>query len=212
MLNRYKYLIFDLDGTLLDTDLYVASNYAHLYEKYRPGYMPRLSELIYFSGPTLDEVFAREFPNVDQNELYAEFADFSDRYSNLYATLYEGEKDCLDALRQKGYKMSVCTSKREHAVISNLGHFGLLKYFDHLVGYDSVKAHKPDPEGIKKCLVLYGASARETLYIGDSETDLVAGLNAGVDVALVTWGLKRLPAEPKPTYCFDSFRRIKESL
>lgn len=109
MQNKYKYLIFDLDGTLLDTDLYVVSNYAHLFLKYKPHEMKRLADMIYYSGPTLDEIFEREFPNVPKEKLFEDFVEYSLKYSNSLSTMYNGERECLDELLRLGYKMSVCT-------------------------------------------------------------------------------------------------------
>lgn len=192
MQNKYKYLIFDLDGTLLDTDLYVVSNYAHLFLKYKPHEMKRLADMIYYSGPTLDEVFEREFPNVSKEKLFEDFVEYSLKYSNSLSTMYNGERECLDELLRLGYKMSVCTSKRVDAVLNNFKHFDMNKYFDYIIGFDSVTKHKPDPECILNCIEKYGCETDEVLYIGDSYSDIIASHRAHVDCMLVNWGLRKL--------------------
>lgn len=212
MLNKYKYLIFDLDGTLLDTDLYVVSNYAHLFLKYKPNQIKRLTDLIYFSGPTLDEVFEKEFPDIPKEVLLRDFVDYSHKYANALSTLYDGEKECLDEFVKNNYKMSVCTSKRVDAVINNFDYFDLTKYFDYIIGFDSVSKHKPDPECILNCLEKYKCSKDEVLYIGDSYSDIIASHNAGVDSMLVNWGLKKTDLNCNPTYIVNSYDEMRKLL
>lgn len=212
MQNKYKYLIFDLDGTLLDTDLYVVSNYAHLFLKYKPHEMKRLDDMIYYSGPTLDEIFEREFPNISKEKLFEDFVEYSLKYSNSLSTMYNGERECLDELLRLGYKMSVCTSKRVDAVLNNFKHFDMNKYFDYIIGFDSVTKHKPDPECILNCIEKYGCETDEVLYIGDSYSDIIASHRAHVDCMLVNWGLKKIDLECKPTYIVESYDEIRKML
>lgn len=212
MPKRYKQLIFDLDGTILDTDLYVVMNYAHMFRLFRPDYIPRLAEMVYFSGPPLEEVFAEYFPGIPPERLLTEFRLYSEQNSNLYITEYEGERECLDYLQSQGYILSLCTSKRREATVANLTHFDLLRYFDHLVTVDDVRKPKPDPEGLLKCVRLAKTRPEEVLYIGDSDTDLLAGHNAGIATAYVSWGLKTRRTELEPRYVFSSFASLKEAL
>lgn len=210
--SHYKYVIFDLDGTLIDTDLYVVSNYAHMYRKYKPGNMNRLANMIYFSGPPLEEVFSKEFPDVPKEELFREFTEYSKEHANEYATLYDDERECLDEMIKEGYILSVCTSKRMMAVKDNFNYFGLMKYFTHIISNDDVSKQKPDPEGINECITRLGASKDEVLYIGDSDVDILAGNAANVDVGIVTWGLKTLCYTERAKYKLASYKEIQELL
>lgn len=209
---QYKYIIFDLDGTLIDTDLYVVSNYAHLYRKYKPNHMNRLANMIYFSGPPLEEVFAKEFPDVPKEELFKAFTEYSQLHANEYSTLYEHERECLDELIKEGYILSVCTSKRKMAVLNNFNYFDILKYFTHIISYDDVFMQKPDPEGIYECMSRLGATKDEVLYIGDSDVDILAGNAAGIDVGIVTWGLKTLCYTEKAEYKFANYKEVEKLL
>ena len=126
--------------------------------------------------------------------------------------MYNGERECLDELLRLGYKMSVCTSKRVDAVLNNFKHFDMNKYFDYIIGFDSVTKHKPDPECILNCIEKYGCETDEVLYIGDSYSDIIASHRAHVDCMLVNWGLKKIDLECKPTYIVESYDEIRKML
>ena len=176
-----KAIIFDLDGTLIDTALYIVLNYTHLFYKYHKQ-VPSLETMVYFSGPPLTEIFKRYFPEISQEELLEEFQAFADKYDNIFANLYEGEIQTLIKLKETGYKLAVITSKREKAMNDNLSYFKIKEYFD----------------------------IEEAMIIGDSESDIQAGINASIKTGLVTFGLKKKP-KVKADEEFPSFKDIERS-
>lgn len=207
----YRAVLFDLDGTTLDTDLYVSLNYLHMFQRFRPGYVPHLKELVSFSGPPLEAVFREYFPEFGFEELYAEFKVFSDRYANAYSTLYPGELECLEALRAAGYRLGIVTSKRQSATESNLRHFQLDRFFEVVVSVDQTPRPKPWPDSIWQAAAALEVPPAEILYVGDSLSDYEAARAAGTAIGLARWGLKSLPDLPAE-YDFASFSQIKEVL
>lgn len=209
MSNEIQAIIWDLDGTLIDSDLYVVMNYVHMYQKYRPGYYPHLREIIGFSGPSVVETVKKQFPNYPVDELVEEFEDYSKKYQPSFLTLYEGEMDCVKAIYEKGIPMILFTNKKGGSAKRCMDATGLSKYIPTIVSLDDVKKGKPDPEGIYACLKILGTKKENTMIIGDSNTDIVSGARAGIVTGLVTWSLKGLPKE-KRDYEFDTFAEIRE--
>ena len=209
---RYQAAVFDLDGTVLNTDLYIVADYLHMFQKYAPDKMPSLKEMIYFSGPTLEEVFPKYFPGYDMQELIDEYHDFCQKYANSLSCLYPGEIETLEELKAAGIKLGLATNKGEKGTASALSYFGLSKYFDSVFPYERCVKHKPDPWPLLACAKELQVKPEETLYIGDDNGDISAGRNAKMDVGLVLFGLKKLPKGLKPDYRFKTFMEIRRKI
>ena len=188
--DRKGLIVFDLDGTLIDTALYIALNYVHLFEKYSVP-CPSLETLVSFSGPPLTMILAKYFPNVDMKVLLDDFEAFSLKYSNHYSSLYPGETECLAALKEEGYTLAILTSKRRVAMDDNLSYFGIDKYFDFTVSLDECRYPKPNPDSLLFIMEKTGYAKEDTYIIGDSYNDCLTGINAGTRSGLVTYGLKK---------------------
>lgn len=207
--NDIDYLIFDLDGTLLDTALYIVLNYVHLFEKYHIK-TPSLTDFVYFSGPPLTEIFATYFKGIPVAELAQEFENFSLEHANHFSSLYEGEKEVLSKLKKVGYRLAVLTSKRRRPTMDNLSYFDILKDFDDILALEDYPRPKPDPVGIDILLEKTGMKRERAFIIGDSASDILCGKNAHVHTGLVTFGLKKtqdIPAEER----YASYADIERS-
>lgn len=202
-------IIWDLDGTLIDSDLYVVMNFIHMYEKYKPGCYPRLRDLVYCSGPSLRESIRKLFPEFNEDELVEEFSNYSDEYQSKLLSLYPGEKQALQVMKEAGVKMVVFTNKQEKAARMCLEALGLDEYISDVISSDNFKKVKPDPEGVFRCLDILKTEPSRTVMIGDSGGDLESGRRGGVKTGLVKWSLKKTPTEIRD-YEFDSFDEIKE--
>src|SRR5699024_11363565 len=93
----------------------------------------------------------------------------------------------LEALKRKGYRLGIITSKGRRSLHISLEKLNMLNYFDDMIAYEDVSAPKPNPEGIVKLMEKYSASPNETLFYGDSDADIEAGLAAGVCTIGVSW-------------------------
>ena len=180
-----KVYIFDLDGTLLNTDLLIHKTFDHVFEKYKPGYILSEEEHLSFLGPTLKDTFARYFPESMSDELIEYYRDYNHAHHEDFVTIYPTAKETLETLKNKGYPLAVVTTKYSKAAYLGLDLFDLTQYFDVVLGMDNVNRVKPDPEGILKAM--NQTNCKKALYVGDNTSDILAGKNAGVHTAGVKW-------------------------
>ena len=209
---KYKTLLFDMDGTVADTDEMIKAAMYVLYDKYRNGVRTPDEKIVYFSGPPIRDTLKAEFPDMDQQFMFDEFHKVS---STLYAThtkRYPNSREVLLELKSKGYQLGVVTNKLHHLTEYCLECIGLENIFEFIVGFDDVKNPKPAGEGILKAIEHFNSDREHTIYIGDNKLDLESAQSAGVDCALVAWGPRVLPPEVKPTFKFDSYIDLKEKI
>jgi pyrophosphatase PpaX len=190
--NNIDLIIFDLDGTLIDTALYIVMDYTHMFDKYHL-HCPSLTEMVYFSGPPLEEVFKKYFPNIPVKELVDEFHAYSLKYSNHYSSLYPFEVEVLQELKEAGYHLALLTTKSKNSALQNLDYFKLTPFFECIVTVEECPKPKPDPSGVKIILDRLQLSPTRSFTIGDSPSDLICGEALGLKSGLVTWGLKHIP-------------------
>jgi pyrophosphatase PpaX len=181
-------LLFDLDGTLIDTIELILSSARHAFEGW-----PR--------GTPTDEEWVRGIgtPLVHQLRAYAandeEVAVLLDRYRVFQNIHHDRLTRCYDEvpaviarLAELGHPLAVVTSKATAIANRSLAHVGLDKYFDIVVGFDDTTRHKPDPEPVLAGLSRLGVPAGRAVYVGDSPHDIHAGNAAGVTTVAALWG------------------------
>lgn len=205
---KKKAVIFDLDGTLLNTDLLIKKSFIHTFEKYKPGYTLSEKELLSFLGPSLYDTFSCYFPQSMVQELIAYYRQYNVSHHEEFVTIYPGVKDTLQYLREQGYPLAVVTTKMKEVAYIGLNLFGLTDYFDIVIGHDDVSRSKPDPEGID--MVLDKLGLKEGYYVGDNVTDILAGKNAKIKTIGVKWSPKgyELMAKENPDLLIDHFSEI----
>mgnify|MGYP003307327953 CR=1 FL=1 len=189
-MSKYKLVLFDLDGTLIDTDKLIFMSYKHVLNKYRSDYKVSFDEMIDFLGPTLMDTFKVYFPGMDHDEIIEEYREYNVSHHRKFVNAFKGAESTLKELRELGIHVGVVTSKRKDVADFGLQEFGLDKYCEILVDCDDVKNFKPHPEGILKAIEHFKAQPNETLMVGDSKSDMMAGMNAGCDVAAVSYSIK----------------------
>ena len=206
---KYKVIMFDLDGTSLNTDLYCVMNHAHMFLKYAPERLPSLSELVYFSGPSLEETFSKYLGEFDFKELKKEYVDWSKDHTISLSSVYNGEREVLDNIVSHGYKLGIVTNRDQETSEELLEAFDLAKYFDVVYGREKCEASKPDPRGLLKAIEEMKVNKDEVIYIGDSNIDISTARNAGVDSILVTWSLKKDLDKTLSNYNVSSYEEIE---
>lgn len=189
---KYKAVIWDLDGTLLDTleDLKNSVNFA--LDKYN---MPNITlEMTRrFVGNGVGRLIQLAVPEGTGKETEAKVLEmFKAHYEehSLDATKpYDGVVDVLKALKSAGYKMAIVSNKIENAVGELAEKFfpGLI---DVAIGETPDVPKKPAPDMIFKALDKLGVSKEEALFIGDSDVDVATGINSGLDMLTVLWGFR----------------------
>ena len=212
-MNKYRLLLFDLDGTLANTDAMVVQSFYALYKIYKPRVVRSREELYYFSGPQIRETLKKEFPDYDLEEMREAFARISKSLYAPYVTEYPDEIETLKALKEAGYLLGVVTNKGKPLTKYNLELCHLNDIFDVVITADDVAAAKPDPQGIFKAMEVLGIKdKKDVLYIGDNDIDYYSGANAGVDTLLVTWGPREIKSVNKAKYTASSYNEVRKIL
>lgn len=196
-------LLFDLDGTLIDTNDLIISSFLHTLGHYYPEQYKR-EDVLPFIGPTLLETFS----SIDKDraqEMIEKYREHNLANHDLLVKEFEGVFDTIKTMHEKGYKLGIVTTKMRHTVNMGLRLTKLDQFFDVVVCLDDVQHAKPDPEPIFKALSLLESSAEEAIMVGDNYHDILAGKNAGTKTAGVAWTVKGKEhlAEFHPDYMLE---------
>ena len=202
-------VIFDLDGTLVDTapDLMRATN--HVLETL--GRRPiSMDEVRAFVGHGARALLTRGLKasgglpeGYDVEPDYKRFVEFYSHNIAGDSVPFPGLISLLERLKAEGFGLGVCTNKLEGLSVLLLKELGMSKYFGSVVGPDTIGIAKPDPRPFHEAVARLGFSSPRALMVGDSETDILTARNAGVPVIAVPFGYT-----PKPVREFGPDRMI----
>ena len=192
-------ILFDLDGTLVDTapDLMHAHN--HVMKKF--GYPTKSTEEIRnlvgqgagaMLGRSIWGQAKKEFGKVQDDkikkEMVKDFVDFYGKNIVNESKLINGVRDFLIWSKKNGISMAVCTNKTEYLAIDLLKKIGIYDFFEYVAGHNTFDYCKPDPRHLTSVIEIIGGDIKRTLMIGDSETDANAAKSAGIPVILLEDG------------------------
>ena len=192
-------ILFDLDGTLVDTapDLMRAHN--HVMKKF--GYPTKSTEEIRnlvgqgagaMLGRSIWGQAKKEFGKVQdekiKKEMVKDFVDFYGKNIVNESTLINGVKDFLIWAKEKNISMAICTNKQEHLAIDLLKKIGIYDFFEYVAGHNTFDYCKPDPRHLTSVIEILDGDIKKSLMIGDSETDANAAKEAGIPVILLEDG------------------------
>ena len=192
-------ILFDLDGTLVDTapDLMRAHN--HVMKKF--GYPTKSTDEIRnlvgqgagaMLGRSIWGQAKKEFGKVQdkkiKEEMVKDFVDFYGKNIVNESTLINGVKDFLIWAKEKNISMAVCTNKQEHLAVDLLKKIGIYDFFEYVAGHNTFDYCKPDPRHLTSVIEILNGDIKKSLMIGDSETDANAAKHAGIPVILLEDG------------------------
>jgi pyrophosphatase PpaX len=188
-------VLFDLDGTLVDTTELILQSFAHAFEAHLPGRLPVRGDLIATFGRSLPAALLElavlngaADPRTLADEMLASYREFQHAHHDRLIQPFDGITSLLEGLTALGYRLGVVTSKMQHFARHGMRLFDLERHFDVAVFHDDVTKHKPDPEPLLEAARRAGVAASEAIYIGDSIHDVVAGRAAGMTTVAVLWG------------------------
>ena len=189
---KYKAIIWDMDGTILDTlsDLHDSIN--HLLRT--NGYEERTFEETRCSvGNGIRQLVALSVPNGEENpdfeRLFGEFREYYSAHCQIKTRPYEGISETLDELRALGIKMAVVSNKIDTAVKELAAEF--YPQLDYALGEMEGVPRKPAPDMVERALSELGVTKSEAVYIGDSEVDVLTAKNSGLSCISVLWGFRK---------------------
>ena len=190
-----KLCIFDLDGTVLDTVRSIAYFANAALEKNGVAPIPE-GEYKYLAGRGMANL-ARgmlDYHNCYSPTLYeAVVRDYNAAYNadvTFLTTIFDGLKETLDALKARGVRMAIVSNKPDFAAQSVVRALYGDGYFDFVTGQTPGGALKPDPGAVLDVVERFGVGREECLYVGDTDTDMQTGKNAGLYTVGVLWGFR----------------------
>ena len=192
-------ILFDLDGTLVDTapDLLIAHNHVMKKFGYPTKSMADLKSLVgkgagAMMGRSIWGQAKKEFSKVSdekiKKDMVSEFVDFYGKNIINESTLINGVKEFLRWCKDENISMAVCTNKTEHLAVDLLKKIGIYDYFEYVAGHNTFEYCKPDPRHLTTIIEILDGDIKKSLMIGDSETDANAAKAANIPVILLENG------------------------
>lgn len=187
---KYKLCLFDFDYTLVDTTKPIVECFRHTFETMNLDGFDR-EKVIKTIGMTLDNAFP-ELTGINDKDKVQELIEIyrvkSDEITIENTVLFEDTIETLKVLNDKDIKVGIVSSRMGTRIDKILEYLNCRKYVDHIIGYENVSIHKPNPEGLMKALDYFNCDKEDVLYVGDSYIDAKAAENGQVDFVGVTTG------------------------
>jgi pyrophosphatase PpaX len=182
-------LLYDLDGTLVDSNELIVATFAKVFAKHLPNIKLSKAEYVQMMGPPLLETF-QTFVS-DPATIEAMIQTYLKHYRTdefAYLTVYPGMLEALKFFHEHGFKQMIVTTKYHRSAAPSIRHFGIDKWIDGVIALEDVTRPKPDPEPILLAMAKF--PGLHAIMIGDNTTDILAGKNAGIPTLGVTYSYK----------------------
>lgn len=213
-----KLLIFDVDGTIWDSEKDVFLSFNHTL-KTLEGFEISKEEFQKLAGLPLGAMFERVLPE-DKKMLFTEYEKAYKRYyidEGHFAdatVLFNGVKDMIKTFENAGFHMAIASSKPKRILDKMVSRFEL-EGFEFILGTEESEfKHKPDPEIVNYIMDKLNIAKEDAVIIGDSKSDILTGKNAEIDTIAVTYGYdkKENLISANPTYIIDEFSKLGDIL
>lgn len=176
-------VLFDLDGTLLNTEPAILASYRHLFEIYRTAEEFDQQKQLEVLGPSLESMMKKYFPEQDPQKMVNEYRDYQNTIHDQMVKPMPYAPELLKWLKDNGYSVGVVSTKMTETVERGLKLFGMDENISVIIGHEKVTKEKPNPQGIRMAVQEIGKGQDELVYVGDNATDVLAGRNAGAYTA-----------------------------
>lgn len=201
------YVLFDLDGTLLDSLPLIEATFHHVFNQMNIPWDD--GAVMKTVGLPLRDA-CKQFGGERWQELFENYINHQLSIHDRYIKLYPGTLKTLDVITPLAKGLGVVTSKRRPVAERGIAVTGLGRYFKHLVTLEDVKKPKPHAEPVLRGLDILGAKPEQAVFVGDSYYDIESGHNAGVLTVGVSWGMatrEELQASA-PDYIVDTWSEL----
>jgi pyrophosphatase PpaX len=211
-----KAVIFDMDGTLVSSLSLIHQCENEISKKYT-GRTLTLEDVISKFGPPARAIIRSLTSNLTedlQSQAVKDYYECYSRNSPSRVLVFPGISDLLKRIRSSKRHLALMTGVERPMMEFTLNPFGLQTYFEEKITADDVRNSKPDPEGIILTLSRIDAQPRESIYIGDSPADMIAGRRAGVVTGAAMWSPENRgdPSKEHPDYEFRSVQHLSDFL
>ena len=207
-MNEAQLMIFDLDGTLIDSRADLAAGVNHMRGRFGLDTLP-LETVSGYVGNGVRKLVERSLQGakVDLDAALEVNKAYYLSHLTVHTFMYPGVEEGLHGLAEAGHRLAVLTNKPGAPSRTILQHFGLDRYFTAIIGGGDVENLKPEPDGIMQCLRTTGMDPARAWMIGDHCTDLAVARNAGIKSAFVRYGFGE-ERGIEPTAYFASFPEL----
>ena len=179
-------VLYDFDGTIMDTNDVIIGSWQHVYKTLR-GKEGDLTYILATFGEPLEYSMETSFPEVSKEESVKIYRDWQKDHFLDMIHLFPGVEEMLAEVKARGYRTGIATSRLSESLHRALSHFDLYKYFDAIVAVEDIEEAKPAPDTIYKVLDKLNAHPENAIMVGDSRLDILCARNAGVPSVLGGW-------------------------
>lgn len=211
-MNNFDGIIFDIDGTILQSNQLIFATFNYVTEKYL-GKTTRPEEIIALFGPT-ERVIIKQLFEDNYENVMADYYQFYRNNHKSMAKIFDGIVELIDSLKNRGILLSIYTGKGRGSTEITLDELGITDKFDMIVTGDDIEGHKPSPEGVDVFINKYNLNRDRVLMIGDAPPDVNAAKSTGIKVASVLWDsyAKEEVLQMESDYYFDTVEELSKFL
>ncbi|MBI1393259.1 MAG: HAD-IA family hydrolase [Alphaproteobacteria bacterium] len=207
-------VVFDLDGTLIDTagDLAAAMNHALALDGLPPLATSRVRHMVGHGAKAMMaegyRAHGRDAGDANLETRLADFLAYYEAHIDDLSKPFDGALEAIDRLRRAGCRTAICTNKRERPARLLIERLGLSGIFDAIVGGDTAAGPKPDPSPVE--LAVKRAGGATCVFIGDSDTDILAAMAAGAPCLVAEFGYGPLTLRDRAFATFSNFGAVPD--
>lgn len=200
-------ILFDLDGTLIDTNELIIQSFKYTFDQYNIPYTR--DQLSTYNGPPLWKTFNEINPERAE-EMIRTYREHNLSNHNKYVNLFPNVIPTLESLAADEYNLAIVTTKMKDSALYGIEEMGLMPYFETIITLDDVVHAKPHPEPVFTALDHLAAEPETAVMIGDNHHDIVAGQKAGTLTAGVAWSRKgpEYLQTYEPTYMLEDMNDL----
>ena len=179
-------VIFDFDGTVMNTNRVIMASWQHTYRTIT-GHEGDETYILSTFGEPLELSLKNAFPHVPVEQSVEIYRDFHRDNFGPMIKPFPGIYDMLEKVKERGYKTGIATSRVRETLEQGLEQYNMRKYFDAIVTVEEVTKHKPDPQMLLKVLKKLNSAPDRAVMLGDTLLDIICAKSAGAGAILVGW-------------------------